>query len=1155
MGRRCKKSMRLNIKRAIYSFFFIFVSLASVMGVVAVTAMRTINGDEIVASINEAAKVQVVALATKKCFESLDNSKQTFGEVEKGQFVSTQNVVVGPWLENIIEDGDPDGDYDIDCFIKSVTSDAKVLIFEVFAEYVLGSKSEYMNQIIYGNCGSNSIFKPINSDGEVISNCRAGTVEKFKIDYDKIEGIFQGIYDKYVENQYSNGYLGKYLVKWKDLDKFYFMPSSDDDGFVTVGKDPLDVNLDREGQGSIYISSSDASRAVAYRVYFNDFEVACMKVGEVSDLYPSVSLDYDGGTFGKSNIKPIMRKASGEFKTIMNRNGNCGDLGITGSIPNSTIQDYRVSLVSNLMAFCREEISQTIAQRANEYEEPMKAIEGKYVGIMGAFDEWDSYNVLGNTEGAYRSWVAYYKEKTKDDQVDNQDLVDYAKYRFNEEINRNIGSWTGKYEGIFIEQSGDEYITGEGGRTYVGGYVCNSAFDVDIDVAITEPEEPGANIGVQPSCSSSGAASSLAWIVCPVLEWVGNAAEGIYEDYVEPQLQIRATLFNEGDEAAKGAWESFRAFANTIFVILLLVVVFSQVTGYGIDNYGIKKILPKLIIAAILINLSYYICVLAVDLSNIIGNGARSIFQNINISPAECLGGEVVGGVCQGVPGGAGLGSKVVTGVAVLGIVVAGIWASPLVQGGGSLLGGILIMLIMAAISVLIAVLGLFLILSIRQAAVLILTVVSPVAFVCFILPNTKKIFSKWLKFGWSLLLVYPICGLLVGGGDFASRLILSSSSNFMMVFTAMIVGIVPIFFIPTVLKNSLSAAGNIGAKISGIRRGIGKSSSRHLGDAIKKSDTFRRADNFVGRNIGLTARKRAAALKASAALAKERSERARYGNRKNMERTLAAVAAAEEAKDYDTSVNETLALMRSSGTEGGIRMENGERRSYAIDNALERVGELEKHARKNPLNAAQQTELAALSRGLAGMSGGASKLAGIVRNAGAEFDDRGRLVRRSFNANFMNAMGGVYGKDSAVSSKMNEKDQAVGVYMEHFLPGGDGAGEKTFYDARTDTKFQEAVKARNKSYKIGLSQGGAAFDEYLASIGSKEEAQRILDDAEFLNTMADEDYSKLVGDFKTRFDIEGRSASRVVIDGGGRPPAPNREYGGGYSADTSTHK
>ena len=57
-------------------------------------------------------------------------------------------------------------------------------------------------------------------------------------------------------------------------------------------------------------------------------------------------------------------------------------------------------------------------------------------------------------------------------------------------------------------------------------------------------------------------------------------------------------------------WNTFRDIANVIFVILLMVVIFSQLTGVGIDNYGIKKILPKLIIAAILINLSYLICLI-----------------------------------------------------------------------------------------------------------------------------------------------------------------------------------------------------------------------------------------------------------------------------------------------------------------------------------------------------------------------------------------------------------------------------------------------------------------------------------------------------------------------------------------------------------------
>lgn len=86
-------------------------------------------------------------------------------------------------------------------------------------------------------------------------------------------------------------------------------------------------------------------------------------------------------------------------------------------------------------------------------------------------------------------------------------------------------------------------------------------------------------------------------------------------------------------------------------------------------------------------------------------------------------------------------------------------------------------------------------------------------------LPNTKKVFDRWLKIGEALLLVYPIAGLLIGGGDFVSRLLLSSgfaSNGFLAALTAMIVGIVPIFFIPTVLKNSFSAMGNLGAKITG---------------------------------------------------------------------------------------------------------------------------------------------------------------------------------------------------------------------------------------------------------------------------------------------------------------------------------------------------
>ena len=57
---------------------------------------------------------------------------------------------------------------------------------------------------------------------------------------------------------------------------------------------------------------------------------------------------------------------------------------------------------------------------------------------------------------------------------------------------------------------------------------------------------------------------------------------------------------------------------------MFLAIIISQLTGFGISNYGIKKMLPRLIIAAILVNLSIYICQIAVDLSNILGYGLRA---------------------------------------------------------------------------------------------------------------------------------------------------------------------------------------------------------------------------------------------------------------------------------------------------------------------------------------------------------------------------------------------------------------------------------------------------------------------------------------------------------------------------------------------------
>ena len=347
---------------------------------------------------------------------------------------------------------------------------------------------------------------------------------------------------------------------------------------------------------------------------------------------------------------------------------------------------------------------------------------------------------------------------------------------------------------------------------------------VEVVEELENPDGSGEN-----KCRDGGGAKALGWIICPILEVIGEATQKIYDDVVEPSLNMEPTLFSGVNSSLYNAWDSFRNIANVVFVIMLLVVIISQVTGVGIDNYGIKRILPKLIVAAILINLSYVICILCVDLSNIFGSGIQDVFNAISVSPgaANIEGTSVVPTMTSLV--GAGLL------VGILG-ATGSFWATP----------AILLSLLIAGIGVVISIFFMFILLAARKAGVVVLVAVAPLAVVCYMLPNTKKIFDRWLKMMAGLLLLYPICGLLVGGGNYVSSLLLATGAGggLFTAFTAMVAGVLPIFFIPTVLRHSFSAMGNIGNAIAG----FGQRMSSGFTRTARNSEAYKGAQEGLSR-------------------------------------------------------------------------------------------------------------------------------------------------------------------------------------------------------------------------------------------------------------------------------------------------------------------
>lgn len=287
----------------------------------------------------------------------------------------------------------------------------------------------------------------------------------------------------------------------------------------------------------------------------------------------------------------------------------------------------------------------------------------------------------------------------------------------------------------------------------------------------------------------------IGWLLCPVLRTGANLADSAYGYLSENFLEVDSGLFTSNQTAA--AWGVIRNIANVAFVIVFLIVIFSQLTGMGVSNYGVKKLLPRLIIGAILVNTSFFICQLAVDLSNIAGYGLKNMFTGIS---GEVLSTDTTQLADQSGHLG-GILSLVIVGAAG----VALIWIN---------LGAV----ILAIVAGLVTLLTVFVLLIARQTFIVLLVVISPLAFIAYLLPNTEKYFQQWRKIFTGLLLLFPIIGLLYGAAQLASSILLAAAGDDVILQVAAYLALViPLFAIWPLLKGSMNAIPAIGNAIQGL--------------------------------------------------------------------------------------------------------------------------------------------------------------------------------------------------------------------------------------------------------------------------------------------------------------------------------------------------
>ena len=305
------------------------------------------------------------------------------------------------------------------------------------------------------------------------------------------------------------------------------------------------------------------------------------------------------------------------------------------------------------------------------------------------------------------------------------------------------------------------------------------------------------------STSTSCDVQGIGWFICPVSNWLADGIDYMYSA-LQQFLKTKPLETTNQNSGIYLAWVIMRNISNVAFIVAFLVIIYSQLTSVGISNYGVKKMIPRLVIAAVLVNLSFTICAILLDLSNIAGYAFQDAFMGIKNTISTV-----------------GENTSTWTWSRVINIALSN---GALAIGAVAFTTELLPMLVPAATLAGLTLLLILLIMAARQALIIILIIISPLAFVCYLLPGTEKWFKKWRDSFLTMLVFFPAFSVVFGGAQLAGILIIQNATGpngAIMHVLGMLVQIIPLAITPLIMKLSGGVLGKFAGFVNDKNKGL----------------------------------------------------------------------------------------------------------------------------------------------------------------------------------------------------------------------------------------------------------------------------------------------------------------------------------------------